>query len=92
MDFLNHSEGCVVFLSGFVYNVYITNQFQNTFARGGGGGGGGVNPLVAVTVNSKETFVPITSENSTSGGIRQSTLSLMHFVSDFCSSFCPQYV
>jgi hypothetical protein len=23
-----------------VYNVYITNQFQTTFARGGGGGGG----------------------------------------------------
>jgi hypothetical protein len=22
-----------------VYNVYITNQFQTTFARGGGGGG-----------------------------------------------------
>jgi hypothetical protein len=29
-----------------VYNVYITNQFQHTFA---GGGGGGLN-----TVNSKE--------------------------------------
>ncbi len=25
-----------------VYNVYITNQFQTTFAREGGGGGGGV--------------------------------------------------
>jgi hypothetical protein len=35
-----------------VYNVFITNQFQTTFARGGGGGGG--NPLVEMTVNSKE--------------------------------------
>jgi hypothetical protein len=33
-----------------VYNVYITNQFQSTFAQGGGG----ENPLVEVTVNSKE--------------------------------------
>jgi len=33
-----------------VYNVYITNQFQTTFARGGGG----VNPLVEVTVNTKK--------------------------------------
>jgi hypothetical protein len=32
-----------------VYNVYITNQFQTTFTRGGGG-----DPLVEVTVNSKE--------------------------------------
>ncbi len=36
-----------------VYNVYITNQFQTTFARGGGGGGE-LNPLAEVTVNSKE--------------------------------------
>ncbi len=36
-----------------VYNFYITNQFSNHifFARGGGGGG---DPLVEVTVNSKE--------------------------------------
>jgi hypothetical protein len=34
-----------------VYYVYITNQFQTTFARGGGGD---LNPLVVVTVNSKE--------------------------------------
>ncbi len=31
-----------------VYNIYITNQFQTTFASGGGG------VLVEVTVNSKE--------------------------------------
>ncbi len=31
------------------YNVYITNQFQTTFAQGGE-----VNPLVEVTVTSKE--------------------------------------
>jgi hypothetical protein len=39
-----------------VYNVYITNQFQTTFAQGGGGvwEGGGLNQLVEVTVNSKE--------------------------------------
>jgi hypothetical protein len=35
-----------------VYNVYITNPFESTFARGGGGGWW--NPLVEVTVNSKE--------------------------------------
>ncbi len=34
-----------------VYNVYITNQFQTTFAQGDGGA---KNPLVEVTVNSKE--------------------------------------
>ncbi len=33
----------------FPYTIYITNQFQTTFARGGGG-----DPLVEVTVNSKE--------------------------------------
>ncbi len=39
------------------YNVYITNQFQTTFARGGGE----QNLSVEVTVNSKEehSFVPI---------------------------------
>jgi hypothetical protein len=36
-----------------VYNVYVTNQFQTTFALGWGGGGV-ENPLVEVTVNSKE--------------------------------------
>jgi hypothetical protein len=36
-----------------VYNVYITNQFQTTYARGGGGGEEGFY-LVEVTVNSKE--------------------------------------
>ncbi len=42
-----------------VYNVYITNQFQTTFAQEGGV----VNPRVEVTVNSKEEnsedFCPI---------------------------------
>jgi hypothetical protein len=33
-----------------VYNVYIANQFQNTFAQGEGG----VKYVVEVTVNSKE--------------------------------------
>ena len=33
-----------------VYNVYIVNQFQTTFAQGGGG----VHPLVEVIMNSKE--------------------------------------
>ncbi len=41
-----------------VYNVYITNQFQTTFAQGEGE----LDPLVNVTVNSKEenylTFCP----------------------------------
>jgi hypothetical protein len=36
-------------------NTMFTNQFQNSFAQGWGlGGGGGGNPLVEVTVNSKE--------------------------------------
>jgi hypothetical protein len=35
-----------------VYNVYITNQFQNTFARGGGGGG--VKTVSEVNMNRKE--------------------------------------
>jgi hypothetical protein len=45
-----------------VYNVCIANQFQITFARRE------VDPLVEVTVNSKEehSFVPITSKNSVS--------------------------
>ncbi len=30
----------VVRLEVFVYNVYITNDFQTTFALGGGRGGG----------------------------------------------------
>jgi hypothetical protein len=45
-----------------VDNVYITNQNHTTFAQGEGE----KNPLVEVTVNSKEennTFVPITSKN-----------------------------
>jgi hypothetical protein len=32
------------------YNLYISNQFQTTFARGGGGG---LKTVVEVTVNSK---------------------------------------
>jgi hypothetical protein len=32
-----------------MYNVYITNQFQATFAQGGGG----ANPLVELTVGGK---------------------------------------
>jgi hypothetical protein len=35
-----------------IYNVYITNQFQATFALGGGGGG--LKSVSRVTVNSKE--------------------------------------
>jgi hypothetical protein len=48
-----------------IYNVYITNKFQTTFARGGGGG----DPLVEMPVNSREenSFVPITFMNSASG-------------------------
>ncbi len=42
----------VLRLEASVYNVYITNQFQTTFAQAGGGGG--KNRLVVVTVNSKE--------------------------------------
>jgi hypothetical protein len=41
----------VIRLEVSVYNVFITNQFQPTFARGGGGES---NPLVEVTENSKE--------------------------------------
>jgi hypothetical protein len=36
-----------------LYNVYISNQFQPLFFKGGRGGGG-YNLLVEVTVNSKE--------------------------------------
>ncbi len=41
----------VLRLEVFVYNFYITDLFQSIFAQGGGGG---VNPLVEVTMNSKE--------------------------------------
>jgi hypothetical protein len=44
-----------------VYNVYITNQFQTTFARGGGGGV--VKSVVEVNVIRREslkTFVLFT--------------------------------
>ncbi len=45
---------------------YITNQFQIPFT------GGGQNPLIEVTVNSKEEnsydFVSLTSKNSASAG------------------------
>ncbi len=53
VQFVNFVEvsGHNLKLEVFVYKVYITNQFQTTFARGGGGG---VIPLVEVTVNSKE--------------------------------------
>jgi hypothetical protein len=34
-----------------VYNVYITNKFQTTFAQGGGGG---INLSVELTVKSKD--------------------------------------
>ncbi len=54
-----------------VYNVYITNQCQTTFARGEGGGG--YDPLEEVTVNTKEenskTFVPIAAKNSVSDDV-----------------------
>jgi hypothetical protein len=38
----------IIILEVSVNNVYIKNQFQTTYAGGGG------NPLVEVTVNSKE--------------------------------------
>ncbi len=41
----------VLRLEVYVYNVYITNQFQTTFAWVGAGG---VIPFVEVTVNIKE--------------------------------------
>jgi hypothetical protein len=37
-----------------LYNVYITNQFQTNFARGGGGGG--VKPLVEVAVHRENSI------------------------------------
>ncbi len=40
MLFLEVSGHRVLRLEVSVYNVYITNQFQATFARGEGGGGG----------------------------------------------------
>jgi hypothetical protein len=39
-------------LKDSVYNVYIANQFQTTFAQGEGGGE--KNPFVEVTLSSKE--------------------------------------
>ncbi len=42
-----------------VYNVYITKQFQTTFAQGRG------NPLVDVSVNKR--FFPVTFKNLASG-------------------------
>jgi hypothetical protein len=55
-----------------VNNVYITNQFQTTFAQGSGEH----SPLVEVTVNRKErtlkAFVPIVFKNSSSGFIQSS--------------------
>jgi hypothetical protein len=44
--------------------MYITNQFQTTFAEGGG-----IKSIVEVTMNSKEknSFVPITSKILASG-------------------------
>jgi hypothetical protein len=38
-----------------IYNVYITNQFQTTFAQWGGGGG--VKPIVDFNVKSKEEII-----------------------------------
>ncbi len=59
-----------VWLKVCVYNVYITNQFQTTFARGEGSG---VNVNVRgdrgwiARRKTYKTFVPITSKNSASG-------------------------
>ncbi len=47
----NFVEGLI-----YVYNVYITNQFQITFAQGGRGW----------LEENQKTFVPITSKNSAS--------------------------
>ncbi len=43
-------------LEGFIYNVYITNQFQTTFSKGGGGEESRIpeSVTIEVTVNSKE--------------------------------------
>jgi hypothetical protein len=43
---------------GFVYNFYVTNLFQSTFAQGGGGG--------VKSVSRSELNVPVTSKNSAS--------------------------
>jgi hypothetical protein len=48
-----------------VYNVYITNQFQITFAQGGWGGGGGesVNRGDCGRRKTLKTSVPTTSKS-----------------------------
>jgi hypothetical protein len=70
-----------------VYNVYITSQFQTTFAQGVGEGG----PLKEVAVNSKvensEEFVPITSKISASG-----IIWIFHTGLGFISAFIHFYV
>jgi hypothetical protein len=55
----------------FPYTMLTLQPVSSHFSsRGVGGGGVGANPLVELTVNSKEeilkTFVPITSKNSVS--------------------------
>ncbi len=57
-----------------LYNVYITNQFQATFAHGGREGV----KSVSRTVNSKDfkTFVPIASKNSASGNLHLAFMSV----------------
>jgi hypothetical protein len=52
-------------LEASVYNVYITKQFQTTFAQWGGGG----RQVTVKIARSKtlKTFSPITSKNSSSG-------------------------
>jgi hypothetical protein len=55
-----------------IYNVYITNYFQTTFAQGGG------ESALEVTVNSKgENYVPITSKNSASGLLLRKVLQFL---------------
>jgi hypothetical protein len=60
-----------------VYNVHITNQFRTTFAGGGGG-----NPLVEVTVNSKEEnsqdFLPNSSKFGLSRTFHESRRGRLH--------------
>ncbi len=59
-----------------IYNVYMTNQFQTTFAWGGGGGVKSV--VLEVTFNSKgENYVPITSKNSASGLLLRKVLQFL---------------
>jgi hypothetical protein len=55
-------------LRGFrIQSIFIKTSFKSLLL-GGRGSSGGVNPLVKVTVYSKEeTLVPITSKNSASG-------------------------